>query len=356
MNELSSHRVNHSNFVLLCLDSMQLVCTVVAIFALFWSLLSVWASVSCEWFFFLVVFIESCIHSFTLGLFESLIVCVCSAIVECHANAREQRSTRTLYRCGANECVCIHAVSCCFCLVALLLCCTDTAPKNQIPHGERVRKSDRRVENRKIFVLWAVTMRHTTHMCCCWTSDLQPQCVTVSLSLSHTHWCTHITHTARHTLSPYTILDRKSAASRSESETKIIINVKNCERPQEKKQASRQTDIKISYVNIVRESYVGSFAVRSVACVSPFWFSLSRSLLLFFVHFLSTFCFLSFLLVFTYATWLSSVTHWARAQYTIHEITPTSSFFRVLFQRQNIVLISQNMHKNNPKVNTFSTI
>lgn len=145
--------------------------------------------------FFLVVFIESCIRSFTLGLFESLIVCVCSAIVECHANAREQRSTRTLYRCGANECVCIHAVSCCFCLVALLLCCTDTAPKNQIPHGERVRKSDRRVEKRKIFVLWAVTMRHTTHMCCCWTSDLQPQCVTVSLSLSRTHTDVLTSHT-----------------------------------------------------------------------------------------------------------------------------------------------------------------
>lgn len=195
MNELSSHRVNHSNFVLLCLDWMQLVCTVVAIFALFWSLLSVWASVSCEWFFFLVVFIESCIRSLTLGLCESLIVCVCSAIVECHANAREQRSTRTLCRCGANECVCIHAVSCCFCLVALLLCCTDTAPKNQIPHGERVRKSDRREEKRKIFVLWAITMRHTTHMCCCRTYRTCNHNVSRSLSLSRTHTDVLTSHT-----------------------------------------------------------------------------------------------------------------------------------------------------------------
>lgn len=151
--------------------------------------------------FFLVVFIESCIRSLTLGLCESLIVCVCSAIVECHANAREQRSTRTLCRCGANECVCIHAVSCCFCLVALLLCCTDTAPKNQIPHGERVRKSDRREEKRKIFVLWAITMRHTTHMCCCRTYRTCNHNVSrsLSLSLAHTLMYSHHTHCSSYT-------------------------------------------------------------------------------------------------------------------------------------------------------------
>lgn len=90
-----------------------------------------------------------------------------------------------------------------------------------------------------------------------------------------------------------------------------------------------------------------SFAVRLLASLFLSFFFARR----FLFHALFSFLFSS---AFTYATWSSSVIHEARAQYTLHKITPTSSIFPCsFFNVKTFVLISQNMHKNNTKVNTF---